>query len=130
MIVGGRNTVGFAQTICFRGVPTHLRSDNGPGSIACQLHQWINHLGVRTLFIEPGSPWENGYIESFDGRMRNELLNGEVFFTRDEAKTLIARWRERSTITSDRIVPRGIFPLFNSQSLLQVCHNNWNILLG
>jgi putative transposase len=56
--------MGFAQTIYSRGVPTHLRSDNDPGFIACQLHQWVNRLGVRTLFIEPGSRWENGYIES------------------------------------------------------------------
>jgi hypothetical protein len=58
------------------------------------LRLWLNRLGVKTLFIAPGSPWENGYIESLNGKMRDELLNHEIFFTLEEAKTLIARWRE------------------------------------
>jgi len=84
----------LAELFCTRGVPAHLRSDNGPEFIANQLRQWLNRLGVQTLFIEPGSPWENGYIESFNGKLRDELLNREIFFTLEEAKTLIARWRE------------------------------------
>ena len=84
----------LAELFCTRGVPTHLRSDNGPEFIAIQLRLWLNRLGVQTLFIEPGSPWENGYVESFNGKMRDELLNREIFFTLEEAKTLIARWRE------------------------------------
>jgi transposase InsO family protein len=71
-----------------------MRSDNGPEFIASQLRLWLNQLGVQTLFIEPGSPWENGFIKSFNGKMRDELLDREIFFTLDEAKTLIARWRE------------------------------------
>jgi len=84
----------LAELFCTRGVPTHLRSDNGPEFIAVQLHQWLSRLGVKTLFIEPGSPWENGYVESFYGKMRDELLDREIFFTLEEAKTLIGRWRE------------------------------------
>jgi len=84
----------LAELFCTRGVPTHLRSDNGPEFIAIQLRQWLTRLGVKTLFIEPGSPWENGYIESFNGKMRDELLDREIFFTLEEAKILIARWRE------------------------------------
>ena len=84
----------LAELFCTRRVPTHLRSDNGPEFIAIQLHQRLNRLSVKTLFIEPGSPWENGYIESFNGKMRDELLDREIFFILEEAKTLIARWRE------------------------------------
>jgi len=84
----------LAELFCTRGVPTHLRSDNGPEFIANQLRQWLDRLGVQTLFIEPGSPWENGYIESFNGKMRDELLDREIYFTLNEAKTLIARWRK------------------------------------
>ena len=80
----------LAELFCTRGVPTHLRSDNGPEFIAIQLRLWLNRLGVKTLFIEPGSPWENGYVESFNGKMREELLDREIFFTLEEAKTLIA----------------------------------------
>lgn len=58
------------------------------------MRQWLARLGVKTLFIEPGSPWENGYIESFNGKMRDELLDREIFFTLEEAKILVARWRE------------------------------------
>jgi transposase InsO family protein len=84
----------LAELFCSRGVPAHLRSDNGSEFIAEPLRQWLSHLDVRPLFIEPGSPWENGYIESFNGKLRDELLNREIFFTLEEAKVLIARWRE------------------------------------
>ena len=59
----------------FRGFPAHIRSDNGPEFTAKTVRDWLTHLGVKTLFIEPGSPWENGYIESFNGKLRDELLN-------------------------------------------------------
>ena len=78
----------------FRGVPEHIRSDNGPEFTAKAIRNWLNRLGVKTLFIEPGSPWENGYIESFNGRLRDELLNCEIFTTLTEAKILIERWRQ------------------------------------
>jgi putative transposase len=76
-----------------RGVPDHIRSDNGPEFTARAVRAWLGRVGVRTLFIEPGSPWENGYIESFNGKLRDELLNGEIFYTLKEAKVLIERWR-------------------------------------
>jgi putative transposase len=79
----------------FRGIiPEHIRSDNGPEFTAKAVRKWLNKLGVKTLFIEPGSPWENGYIESFNGKMRDELLDREIFTTLDEAKVLIGQWRK------------------------------------
>jgi transposase InsO family protein len=78
----------------FRGIPEHIRSDNGPEFTAKAVRKWLNHLEVKTLFIEPGSPWENGYIESFNGKLRDELLNREIFTTLEEAKVLIGQWRK------------------------------------
>ena len=77
----------------FRGIPEHIRSDNGPEFTARAVRRWLNRLGVKTLFIEPGSPWENGYIESFNGKLRDELLNREIFTTLEEARVLIEQWR-------------------------------------
>lgn len=82
------------ELFCEHGVPVHLRSDNGSEFIAKPLRAWLERLQVKPLFIEPGSPWENGYIESFNGKMRDELLNREIFYTLLEAKTLIERWRK------------------------------------
>jgi transposase InsO family protein len=73
----------------FRGIPEYIRSDNGPEFTAKAIRKWLARMGVKTLFIEPGSPWENGYIESFNGKLRDELLNREVFYTLVEAKILI-----------------------------------------
>ena len=81
------------QLFVFRGTPEYLRSDNGPEFTARAVRKWLAGLGVKTLFIEPGSPWENGYIESFNGKMRDELLDREVFNTLAEAKVLIHEWR-------------------------------------
>jgi putative transposase len=78
----------------FRGIPEHLRSDNGPEFTAKAIRSWLNRLGVKTLYIEPGSPWENGYIESFNGKLRDELLDREIFTTLKEAKILIEQWRK------------------------------------
>jgi transposase InsO family protein len=77
-----------------RGVPVHIRSDNGPEFIAKRVREWLERLEVRPLYIEPGSPWENGYIESFNGKMRDELLNGEIFYSLKEAQVLIEMWRK------------------------------------
>jgi putative transposase len=77
-----------------RGIPEHIRSDNGPEFTAKAIRKWLSRIGVKTLFIEPGSPWENGYIESFNGKLRDELLNRELFTTLKEAKALIERWRQ------------------------------------
>jgi transposase InsO family protein len=76
-----------------RGIPEYLRSDNGPEFIAESVREWLHKVGTKTLFIEPGSPWENGYIESFNGKLRDELLNGEIFDTVTEAKVITERWR-------------------------------------
>jgi len=78
----------------YRGIPDHVRSDNGPEFTAKVIRKWLSRLGVKTLYIEPGSPWENGYIESFNGRMRDELLKREIFTTLKEAKILIEQWRK------------------------------------
>jgi transposase InsO family protein len=80
--------------LVLRGIPEHIRSDNGPEFTARKVREWLNHLDVKTLFIEPGSPWENGYIESFNGKLRDELLNREIFTTLIEAKVLVADWRK------------------------------------
>ena len=84
----------LAELFCARGVPVHLRSDNGSEFIAKMLRGWLERLQVKPLFIEPGSPWENGYIESFNGKMRDELLNREIFYSLQEAQILIKRWRK------------------------------------
>lgn len=76
------------------GPPDHIRSDNGAEFTAQIVRDWLARLGVKTLYIEPGSPWENGYNESFNGKLRDELLNGEIFYTLKEAKVLIERWRQ------------------------------------
>jgi len=76
-----------------RGVPEHLRSDNGPEFVAKELCKWLNQANVKTLFIAPGSPWENGYVESFNGKLRDELLNRELFLSLAEARWVIDRWR-------------------------------------
>lgn len=81
------------------GIPKHIRSDNGPEFIAKRLVSWLKGLEVGPLFIQPGSPWENGYCESFNGKMRDECLDGEIFYSLKEAKILIERWRnEYNTI--------------------------------
>jgi transposase InsO family protein len=75
------------------GPPEHIRSDNGPEFVARNVRGWLGRIGVKTLFIEPGSPWENGYCESFNSKLRDELLAAEQFSTLHEAKVLIEQWR-------------------------------------
>ena len=82
------------QLFVQRGLPAYIRSDNGSEFTAKAVRDWLTRLGVQTLFIEPGSPWENGYIESFIGKMRDELLNREIFYTLSEARVLIESWRK------------------------------------
>ena len=84
----------LTELFVMRGIPDHIRSDNGSEFTAKRVREWLSGLGVKTLFIERGSPWENGYVESFIGKMRDELLNREVFYTLDEAKVLVERWRQ------------------------------------
>lgn len=76
-----------------RGIPGHIRSDHGPEFVAEAVRNWIAAVGARTAYIEPGSPWENGYVESFNARLRDELLNGEIFYSLREAQIVIESWR-------------------------------------
>jgi transposase InsO family protein len=84
----------LTELFCTKGIPDFIRSDNGSEFSAKQVRKWLNELGVKALFIEPGSPWENGYIESFNGNLRDELLNREIFYTLEEAIILIEIWRK------------------------------------
>ena len=83
----------LADLFIARGTPVHIRSDNGGEFTADAVKGWISGVGAKTAFIEPGSPWENGYVESFNGKLRDELLNAEVFNTLLEARVLIEQWR-------------------------------------
>ncbi len=84
----------MADVMLMRGVPEHIRSDNGPEMTAKVVRNWLTQVGAKTLFIEPGSPWENGYCESFNGKLRDELLNGEIFYSLKEAQIVIEQWRK------------------------------------
>ncbi len=84
----------LADLFLLRGVPAHVRSDQGPEFIAEAVKSWIGAVGAQTAYIERGSPWENGYVESFNGRLRDELLNGEIFTTLKEAQIVIEGWRQ------------------------------------
>ena len=75
------------------GVPDYIRSDNGSEFTARDLREWLESVGVKTAYIEPGSPWENGYNESFNGKLRDELLNTEIFYSLKEAQVLVEQWR-------------------------------------
>lgn len=83
----------LADLMLTRRAPEHVRSDNGAEFAATAVREWIAGVGSKTAFIEPGSPWENGYVESFNGKLRDELLNGEIFYTLREAQVLIEAWR-------------------------------------
>jgi hypothetical protein len=83
----------LADAMVKKGVPEHLRSDNGPEFVAKDLRKWLTDTGAKTLYIEPGSPWENGYCESFNSKLRDEFLNGEIFYSMKELRVLAERWR-------------------------------------
>jgi transposase InsO family protein len=84
----------LSNLFLIHGIPENIRSDNGPEFTAKAVREWLERLGLRTAFIKPGSPWENGYNESFNGKLRDELLNGEIFYNLKEAKVLIENWRQ------------------------------------
>ena len=84
----------LSDQFILRGVPNHIRSDNGPEFVAKAVREWIAAVGAKTAYIEPGSPWENGYCESFNARLRDELLNGEIVYSLPEAKIVIESWRQ------------------------------------
>ena len=83
----------LADGMVVKGVPEHLRSDNGPEFVARDLRQWLAATGAKTLHIEPGSPWENGHCERFNSKLRDEFLNGEIFYSMKELRVLAERWR-------------------------------------
>ncbi len=90
--LGGR-VERLTELFATRGTPEFIRSDPGSEFTATAVREWLERVGVKTLFIEPGSPWENGYVESFNGKLRDELLNGEIFYTLREAQVIIEGWR-------------------------------------
>jgi len=83
----------LSELFIMRGIPRHIRSDNGPEFVAQAVQEWITAVGAKTAYIERGSPWENGYMESFNARLRDELLNGEIFYSLREARIVIESWR-------------------------------------
>jgi putative transposase len=83
----------LAEVMLAEGIAEHIRSDNGPEFVAKKLREWLQGVGAKTLYIEPGSPWENGYCESFNGKLRDECLNGEIFYSLKEARIVIEKWR-------------------------------------
>jgi putative transposase len=107
----------LADVMLEHGVPEHIRSDNGPEFAARKLRQWLSAVGAKTLYIEPGSPWENGYCESFNGKLRDECLNGEIFYSLKEAQVVIEQWRVQyntirphSSLGYKPPVPEAILP--------------------
>ncbi len=88
----------LAQLFIQWRLPDYIRSDNGSEFTSKTVRKWLDDPGVKTLYIEPGSPWENGYLESFNGKLRDELLNGEIFDTLLEAQVLVERWRRKKRV--------------------------------
>ena len=116
----------LTELFVINGAPEHIRSDNGPEFTAKVVRGWLERVGVKTLFIEPGSPWENGYNESFNGKLRDELLNGEIFYSLKEVQILTERWRrEYNTIRPHSSlgyrppVPEAIMPRLRLDAILR-----------
>jgi putative transposase len=116
------NSLGVLETMAdvmlVRGIPEHIRSDNGPEMTARIVRSWLAGVGAKTIYIEPGSPWENGYCESFNGKLRDELLNGEIFCSLKEAQILIEQWRNHyntvrphSSLGYQPPAPQAIMPV-------------------
>ncbi len=108
----------LADLFIGKGVPEHIRSDNGSEFTAKAVRKWLGRLNVKTLFIEPGGPWENGYIESFNGKLRDELLGREIFDTVPEVRALLTGWkREYNTVRPHNALgyrppaPEAVVPL-------------------
>ena len=107
-----------------RGPPAFIRSDNGPEFVAEAVRDWISAVGAKTAYIVPGSPWENGYCESFNGRFRDELLNGEIFYSVKEAQIVIEQWRKHyntvrphSALGYRPPAPKSIVPMDQTPSM-------------
>jgi len=119
----------LAELMVRRGVPAYIRSDNGAEFTALALREWLKQVDVKTLFIEPGSPWENGYIESFNGKLRDELLDGEIFYTPKEARVVIEEWRREynkvrphSSLGYWPPAPEAVLPRESASAPLQLTH--------
>lgn len=118
------------------GIPEHIRSDNGPEFTAKAVRGWLERIGVKTAFIEPGSPRENGYNESFNGKLRDELLNGEIFYTIKEAKVMIENWRNEyntlrphSSLDYKPPAPEAIEPLTAAPFWFTSARENTTVIL-
>ena len=85
----------MSELIARHGAPGHIRSDNGPEFVAKSLQAWLKYENIKTLYIDPGCPWQNGYVESFHDKFRRECLARELFFTLSEARVVIAAWRKK-----------------------------------
>ena len=96
----------LAEIFIERGAPDHIRSDNGPGFTATAVREWLGKVSLKTLFITPGGPWENAYNASFNGRLRDELLNGEIFYSLYQAQVLIEAWRRHDNTVQAPQLPR------------------------
>lgn len=83
----------LSDAMLAHGIPEHICSDNGPEMTSVLVKSWLSQVGAKTLFIEPGSPWEKGYKESFNGKLRDECLNGEIFYSLKKAQIVIEQWR-------------------------------------
>lgn len=117
------------------GPPEYIRSDNGPEFIALKVRDWIAAVGAKTAYIEPGSPWENGYCESFNARFRDELLNGEIFYSLREAQILIEQWlihyntvRPHSSLGHRPLAPESIVPMDQRPTMHK--QSNWTTRWG
>jgi transposase InsO family protein len=99
----------LSDLFILRGIPGHIRSDNGPECVATAVQEWIGAVGAKTAYITPGSPWENGFIESFNARLRDELLDGEIFYSLREAQIVIESWRRHYNTTGR--MPRSVTAL-------------------
>ena len=132
----------LAELFIQHGPPEHIRSDNGGEFTATAVREWLGRIGVKTLYIEPGSPWENGYCESFNGKLRDELLNGEIFYALKEAQIVIENWRQHyNTVrphsslgyippAPQTILPRAtglLYPLPRSANLGDLNRRNSNL---
>ena len=113
-----------------RGPPASIRSDNGPEFVARDVRAWIAAVGAKTACIEPGSPWESGYVESFNARLRDELLNREIFYSLREAQIIIEGWRKHdntqrphSALGYRPPTPETIIPIENSTMIHTISEN-------
>ncbi len=114
----------FEDLMAKYGTPEHVRSDNGPEMVAKNLRSWLHRIGTQTAYITPGSPWENGYCEFFNDKLRDELLNGEIFYTLKEAQVIIEHWRNHyntkrphSALGYRRLAPEVVLPKEISEAM-------------